>query len=143
MPVIPYYELPDEWHVLIVDDNQFVLNLVSKMLSNPGMRLTTCLMGEEAYEVACKEHPHAILLDRRLIDTSGNTILQRLKNNPDTEDIPVAMISSDDNERHIVQSLAYGAVDYIVKPFSLSTLNTKVRSLLKNGNKDLDLFTYV
>lgn len=129
--------------ILIIDDNLFILNLIKNILRNDETILSTAQTGEEGYELACMQHPDVILLDRRLEDISGNQILQRIKSNPETEDIPVAMISSDGNDSDIMQSLDYGANDYIVKPFNAQTLVSKVKRLIEKGGKDHEGFFFV
>lgn len=129
--------------ILVIDDNLFILNLVKNLLRSPDVILTTSLSGEEGYELACMQKPDVIILDRRLKDISGNEILQQIKNNPKTQDIPVAMISSDNNDQHILQSLGLGAADYIVKPFNANTLISKVKRLIENGSSDLKGFYFV
>ena len=116
--------------ILVIDDNMFILNLIKNILRSPDSIVSTSLSGEEGYELACIQHPDVILLDRRLGDTNGCVILKRIKNNPETQDIPVAMISSDDNDKHILQSLGMGAADYIVKPFNAKTVAQKVHRLI-------------
>ena len=116
--------------ILIIDDNMFILNLIKNILRSNDSIISTSQSGEEGYELACMQHPDIILLDRRLNDTNGDKILKRIKTNPKTQDIPVAMISSDDNDKHILQSLSLGAADYIVKPFNAKTVISKVKRLI-------------
>ena len=129
--------------ILVIDDNLFILNLIKNILRNSETILSTSQSGEEGYELACIQHPDVILLDRRLQDTNGNKILQRIKNNPETANIPVAMISSDDNNKHIMQSLGFGASDYIVKPFNAKTLASKVKRLIDKSPEDQNNFYFV
>ena len=129
--------------ILVIDDNLFILNLIKNILRSPETILSTSQSGEEGYELACIQRPDVIILDRRLEDTNGDKILQRLKSNPKLENIPVAMISSDDNDKHILQSLAFGANDYIVKPFNAKTLTLKVKRLIEKGAKGHDNFFFV
>lgn len=137
------YSEPKCRKILIIDDNLFILNLVKNILRTPETILSTAQTGEEGYELACLQHPDVILLDRRLEDINGDKILQRIKNNPETEDIPVAMISSDDNDKHILKCLGYGANDYIIKPFNAKTLISKVKRLIENRSKGHDGFFFV
>lgn len=118
--------------ILVIDDNLFILNLIKNILRTPETILSTSQTGEKGYELACIQHPDVILLDCRLQDINGNQILQMIKRNPETSDIPVAMISSDDNDKHIMQSLSFGASDYIVKPFNAQTLTSKVAHLIEH-----------
>jgi DNA-binding response OmpR family regulator len=129
--------------ILVIDDNLFILNLIKNILRDPKTILSTSQSGEEGYELACIQQPDIILLDRRLRDTDGDTILKRIKTNPKTKEIPVAMVSSDDNDKHILQCLGYGANDYIIKPFNAKTLTSKVKRLIENSNNNPDGFFFV
>ncbi|MFK7839610.1 MAG: two-component system response regulator [Bdellovibrionales bacterium] len=129
--------------ILIIDDNLFILNLVKNILRSPNSIISTSLTGEEGYELACIQHPDIILLDRRLGDISGAKILKRIKSNPELRDIPVAMISSDDNDTDILQSLGMGAADYIVKPFNAQTVISKVKRLIQNKSSKQTDYYYV
>lgn len=129
--------------ILIIDDNLFILNLVKNILRSPNAIITTAQSGEEGYELACIQKPDVILLDRRLNDISGEKILKMLKKNPELRDIPVAMISSDDNDKHIMKSLGLGAADYIVKPFNAKTIISKVKRLITQDPEEPSGFYFV
>ena len=135
--------MDSEKKILVIDDNLFILNLVKDILRIPNSKLLTTESGKQGYEIACKEHPDVILLDRRLKDQSGYEFLNKLKGNPETRDIPVTMISSDDEKRHIEGSIAHGAEDYIVKPFNINTLRSKVERLIRVGSIHDDRYYYI
>lgn len=117
--------------ILVIDDNQFILHLVSDILGRYGYIIFTARTGKGGYEVACKQHPDLIILDRRLDDIGGHKVLKQIKDNEVTHNIPVTMLSSENQDREILKSLALGAEDYIVKPFKQATLTRKVERLLR------------
>lgn len=121
--------------ILIVDDNAFVLKLVSEALEKAGYVTLTAKSGHDAFFIAYNLFPDAVLLDRRLKDMHGDQVLHRIKHNARTKRIPVAFLSSEDKRAQIVKGLSLGADDYIVKPFTNQILAQKVKRLLKTPPK--------
>lgn len=118
------------YKILVIDDNAFILRLVHDILDRCGYTVFTARTGLDGYEVACREYPDLIILDRYLGDIGGNTMLQKFKDNIRTFAIPIAMLSSENQRHEILKSLSCGAEDYIVKPFKQEALIKKVYRLL-------------
>ncbi|MCB1721031.1 MAG: response regulator [Rhodospirillales bacterium] len=129
--------------ILVIDDNAFILKLVHDILDRYGYVVFTARTGLGGYEVACNEHPDLIILDLRLEDIGGLKVLDKIKDNNAIKAIPVAMLSSENNYHEILKSLAFGAEDYIVKPFKQSTLTKKVLRLLHRQPRAKHEFVYV
>lgn len=101
--------------VLLVDDEQSLLDVFSQTLETGGFQVITSLNGKEGLEKAQEAMPDMVLLDQVLPDMAGNEVLQMLKSNPATREIPVAILSNF-NQRELVQdAINLGAVDYILK----------------------------
>lgn len=101
--------------VLLVDDEQSLLDVFSQTLESGGFQVITSLTGKEGLEKAQQALPDMVLLDQVLPDMAGNEVLQMLKSNPATKEIPVAILSNF-NQRELVQdAINLGAVDYILK----------------------------
>jgi len=90
------------------------------------------LTGEEAVKLALREKPHLLLLDLMLPGLNGYEVCRLLKNNPDTRDIPIVMLTARDGEIDEVKGLELGADDYITKPFSNKILLARIKNVLKN-----------
>lgn len=90
------------------------------------------MTGEEAVKLALREKPHLLLLDLMLPGLNGYEVCRLLKNNPDTRDIPIVMLTARDGEIDEVKGLELGADDYITKPFSNKILLARIKNVLKN-----------
>jgi CheY-like chemotaxis protein len=80
--------------VLVVEDDEAVSSLLVALLEDQGYNAIPALDGQTAIELARKLEPHLITLDLALPGTDGHEVLQRLKGNPRTRDIPVVVISA-------------------------------------------------
>ncbi len=99
--------------VLVVEDDVEVLKLLCVALEAEGIHVLTATSGEVALRVAREKLPDFISLDLRLPDLDGLEVLQLLKRDPETADIPVVIVSVvSDRER----GQALGALDYLIKP---------------------------
>jgi CheY-like chemotaxis protein len=85
---------PKKKKILVVDDNQLTLKMLEKILSNSGYAVLPASSGGDALTIARKKHPDLLLLDIALPDIDGIRVACSLKDDPDTEHIPVIFISS-------------------------------------------------
>ena len=106
--------------ILYVEDNVSNLKLVEQILARrPGVTLIPAMKGELGLELARKHRPRLILLDLHLPDLQGSQVLARLKTDPETRHIPVAMLSADATAGQVERLLAIGADDYLTKPLDI------------------------
>ena len=105
--------------ILIVEDEEQDRELLTIYLTGAGYEVVYAVDGEEAIEKAKTLKPYAITLDIILPKKGGFTVLQELKNFPETENIPVIIISMIDNKE---LGLSLGAVDYLMKPVNKENL---------------------
>ena len=106
---------------LYIDDNQSNVQLMQGILARrPEVRLLTAFQGGLGLELARQHCPDIILLDLHLPDMNGDEVLRRLRENPDTQNIPVVMVSADATPRQIERLLGLGADDYLSKPFDVT-----------------------
>ncbi|KPA10963.1 serine phosphatase RsbU, regulator of sigma subunit [Candidatus Magnetomorum sp. HK-1] len=117
--------------VLIVDDTPVMLTVLQKFLEMEGYCVYPATNGPEARELAEKELPDLILLDIMMPGESGMETCEKLKNNPNTADIPVIFISAVTDIDSKVKGFEIGAVDYITKPFEKQEVIARVRIHLK------------
>jgi CheY-like chemotaxis protein len=101
-------------HVLVVEDDQNIAELISHHLKDGGYSVSTVRCAEDALQAARHERPDLITLDIYLPGTDGFELLQTLKSDETTADIPVVIVSVLADK----QSLRQGAVDYITKPIN-------------------------
>jgi nitrogen-specific signal transduction histidine kinase/CheY-like chemotaxis protein len=106
--------------VLYVEDNVSNLKLVEQILQRrPSITLIPAMQGKLGLELARRHKPHLILLDLHLPDMPGSHVLARLKSDPETRRIPVAMLSADATTGQIERLLAVGADEYLTKPLDV------------------------
>ncbi|UTF61770.1 diguanylate cyclase domain-containing protein [Gilvimarinus sp. DA14] len=116
--------------VLLVDDTPANLDVLVEHLSKENIDLMVATSGQEGLELAHQHLPDLILLDVMMPGMDGYTMCEKLMAEPDLADIPVVFLTSRDNELDVEHGLSLGAVDYIVKPFSLPILKARVRNHL-------------
>lgn len=104
--------------VLVVDDEQELLELVSYNLNKEGFRVSCVATGEEAISFAKKELPDLIVLDLLLPAVDGLEVCRLLKSDSRTQHIPILMLTAKSEEADVVTGLEMGADDYVTKPFS-------------------------
>lgn len=102
--------------ILVVDDSILNLTVLYRILE-PDFQVTACKNGEDALSEANQSPPDLILLDVILQGMGGFEVLDRLKANPKTRDIPVIIITGLEGPSYEEQALQVGAVDFIQKPF--------------------------
>lgn len=123
-------------HILIVDDEKDILELISYNLTRERYRVITAMTGEQALENASMEKPDLILLDLMLPGIDGLDVCRRLKSDQLTRSIPIIMVTAKGEDADIVTGLELGADDYITKPFSPRILLARVRAVLRRDTKE-------
>jgi DNA-binding response OmpR family regulator len=121
--------LPEK--ILVVDDDREMVDLISLFLNNAGFVTLSAFSGEEALEKAFNEKPDLILLDIMMPRIDGWEVLRRLKNDPETQNTPVAFITArTQNIDKMIGLSVMKAAGYITKPFSKQELLAEVRRIL-------------
>ena len=121
-------------HILAVDDEEDILELVDYNLTREGYDVTCADTGERALTVARAELPDLILLDLMLPGVDGLDVCRLLKNDQRTAHIPIIMLTAKSGEPDVVAGLEMGADDYITKPFSPRVLAARVKTVLRRGS---------
>lgn len=118
--------LASEYKILIVDDVPTNVMLVQAILKKEGYTLLTCDSGVKALRIAQEKHPNLILLDIMMPEMDGYEVLQHLKSNPETNNIPVIIMSALSDMQSIVKGYQLGATEYVTKPFQREELIKRV-----------------
>ena len=121
-------------HIVIVDDEKDILELLRFNLEKIGYRTSCLLDGESAIREIRNSIPDLILLDLMLPGVGGLDICRILKNSDQTSDIPILMITAKSEDSDIVEGFKIGADDYVTKPFSIKVLIARVNALLRRKN---------
>jgi DNA-binding response OmpR family regulator len=118
--------------VLVVDDDDNMLTLLKLALERAGARVLTANSGSQALRQTFEHRPDVILLDISMPNVDGFTICQRLR---DLSDVPIIMVTAVDGPEHVTRAFAYGADDYITKPFDLGELTARIQACLRRAPK--------
>jgi adenylate cyclase len=118
--------------ILIVDDNASNRELLGRQLGRAGHTIDEAEGGRAALAKLTGESFDLILLDMMMPDLSGYEVLQRLKAEQATAEIPVIMISALDDLDSVTRCLEAGAVDYLLKPFDPTLLRARIGSSIEN-----------
>jgi len=121
--------------ILIVEDERAVARGLEYGLISEGFTVLWADTGQRALELARSQNPHLILLDIRLPDVSGFDVCRQLR--AEGKRMPILMLTARDEEVDKVLGLELGADDYVVKPYSLRELVSRIRALLRRAYGDL------
>src|SRR4029077_19068082 len=116
--------------ILIVDDDPFILDLVSRFLKSKGFRVLMTTDPENAYKMAENELPHLIISDIAMPGLDGFTLFQGFKGNKVTSGIPLVLLTGSDKLADVEKGYASGAQAYLLKPVDWTTAWPKIESLL-------------
>ena len=125
--------------ILVVDDEEDILELVRYNLVREGYAVSTALSGEEALKAAVAEPMDLIVLDLMLPGIDGLEVARRLKQNSETKEAPIVMLTAKGEEADIVTGLELGADDYVTKPFSPRILIARIKAVLRRQHGGLEL----
>jgi len=120
-----------EQKILIVDDEPFNLDYLEQELEDPAYQLITAANGQDALKKVKTESPDLILLDIMMPVMDGYEVLSRLKADAATRDIPVIVISANNDLQSVVNGIKLGAEDYLPKPFEPTLLHARISSSLE------------
>jgi DNA-binding response OmpR family regulator len=120
--------------VLIIDDDVELLRGLCLSLRHEGYDVTTASSGTNALEIIAHLKPHILVLDVMMPGVDGWEVLERVRANPTTADLPVLMLTAKDSEESKVKGFSLGADDYLTKPFSVREFRCRVAALLRRGN---------
>lgn len=118
-------------NILVTDDDSNIRALLQEVLESDGYVVDTARDGIEGLEKVAKNRPDLVLLDVEMPGMTGWDVVQKIKSDPTTQQIPVLMLTSLSQTQHRVQGLDLGADDYLTKPFNIAELLARVRSALK------------
>ncbi len=120
--------------ILVVDDNQVNVSVISKILLKNDYSVVTAYNGREALERVKEKTPALILLDIMMPQMDGYETCRKLKQDPATAEIPVLFISALDETSSVLKGFEAGGVDYVPKPFESRELLARVGTHVKLAN---------
>ena len=124
--------LPSDINILVVDDEEDVVEVVSHFLEQEGYQVEPAYDGEEALEKATPE-TDLVVLDIMLPGLDGYEVCKRLRSRADTEQIPIIFLSAKIEEEDQVKGLMMGGDDYLTKPVSPQVILAHVKAVLRRS----------
>lgn len=124
------------YSLLLVDDDPEILSLLQAKLGKEPFEIFTASEGRSALNIIQTQKPDLVLLDVNLPGLSGLEICRSLREDRDTRDIPIIMLSGRSEEIDRVLGLEFGADDYVTKPFNAKELILRINNVLKRVYKE-------
>jgi two-component system, OmpR family, phosphate regulon response regulator PhoB len=125
-------------HVLIVDDEHDLAQLIDFNLKAAGFSTHVASTGETALSAAREQRPDLVLLDLMLPDMPGTEVCRQLRAGANTRDMLIVMLTAKGEEADRVRGFEVGADDYVTKPFSVRELVLRLKAILRRGGPPRD-----
>ncbi len=121
--------------ILTVDDSEMMRDIISNAVKSLGYESLEAENGKEALEVleANKDNVKLIVLDWIMPIMDGYETLKRVKESDEYKNIPVIMVTTENDQLRIISAVKLGADNYIVKPFNITDLITRLKQSLKEN----------
>jgi phosphate regulon transcriptional regulator PhoB len=123
--------LTSQGNILVVDDEPDIVELVAYNLKKEGFTVSSAADGQEALAKIRREKFDFIILDLMLPGMPGMEICRALRNDPQTKNVPVIMLTAKGEEVDKILGLEAGADDYLTKPFSPRELLARIRAVMR------------
>ena len=121
--------------ILVLDDDVAINELIKVNLELAGYKVIQANDGIKGFALAKQEAPSLVILDVMMPDVDGFTVAKRIRQNEETKDTPILMLTALSQINDKVKGFNIGVDDYLVKPFELEELLVRVRALLKRTNQ--------
>jgi len=119
--------------ILIVEDEKDIAKMLDYNLKKEGYKTSLARDGEDALDLAVREHPDLILLDLMLPGVDGLEVCKELKKERTTSGIPIIMLTAKSRESDKIVGLELGADDYVTKPFSPRELIARIKAVTRRA----------
>jgi len=126
-------------HVLVVEDERDLQDLLKYNLEREGYRVQCAGSGEQALKLVVEKQPDVVVLDLMLPGVDGLEVCRSIRSNQEVRKIAIVMLTAKGSEADVVAGLEVGADDYMTKPFSPRELVARVRAVLRRVNEGGDL----
>ncbi len=117
--------------ILIIDDDEIISSMYADLFEFNGHEVMIASSGSEGVARAVEFQPDIITLDLNMPGMDGFDVLENLKKNRVTENIPVMIASVKDSGKDIKKGIGLGACKFYVKPFSMDSLEAEIRAFVK------------
>lgn len=124
--------------ILIDEDDENIREMVKMALTSFSYQVAACDNAEDALTMISESIPDMIIFDIMLPGMNGLEATKKLRDDPQTQDVPILMLTAKDSELDKVTGLDCGADDYIAKPFGVMELGARIRSIFRRTDKAED-----
>ena len=121
--------MSDTPKILVVDDDEHILRSLSQYLELEDFHVFSASSGPEALLLFEQEKPDLLVLDVMMPGMDGFQVLETLRKDPETANVPVLMLTARDQHNDILKGYQMGATSYLVKPFNLDELVEAIREV--------------
>jgi two-component system, OmpR family, alkaline phosphatase synthesis response regulator PhoP len=118
--------------ILVCDDERHIVRLIQVNLERQGWEVVTAYDGKEGLEKIRSEKPNLVVLDVMMPYMDGFEVLKSLRREPETEQLPVIMLTAKAQDKDVFEGYHYGADMYLTKPFNPMELVTFVKRIIAN-----------
>jgi two-component system alkaline phosphatase synthesis response regulator PhoP/two-component system response regulator VicR len=131
--------------VLVCDDERHIVRLIQVNLERQGYQVVTAFDGKEGLEKIQSEKPNLVVLDVMMPYMDGFEVLKSIRREPETENLPVIMLTAKAQDKDVFEGYHYGADMYLTKPFNPMELVTFVKRIAQGtddggtGGKRIDI----
>lgn len=125
----------DVTHVLVVDDDDAIVEMIRFGFEGDGMRVHSAGDGAEALEILAREPIDVVILDIMMPRVDGWMTLMEIRNNPVTADLPVVMLTAKTQDLAKILAFKQGVQQYVTKPFNILELSARVHSLSQSRRR--------
>ena len=122
--------------ILVCDDERHIVRLIQVNLERQGYQVTTAFDGKEGLEKIRSEKPDLVVLDVMMPYMDGFEVLKTIRREPETESLPVIMLTAKAQDKDVFEGYHYGADMYLTKPFNPMELVTFVKRITQAGGAD-------
>lgn len=123
-------------YILVVDDERTIRDMVGMALSQESYQWKEASDAHKAEAIIKQHPPQLILLDWMMPGISGIDFAHKLRRTPETNDIPIIMLTAKAEEDNVIRGLESGVDDYLTKPFSPRELIARIKALLRRSHSD-------
>lgn len=121
--------------VLVCDDERHIVRLIQVNLERQGYLVVTAFDGKEGLEKIRSEKPGLVVLDVMMPYMDGFEVLKTIRREPDTENLPVIMLTAKAQDKDVFEGYHYGADMYLTKPFNPMELVTFVKRIAQGNDE--------
>jgi two-component system alkaline phosphatase synthesis response regulator PhoP/two-component system response regulator VicR len=122
--------------ILVCDDERHIVRLIQVNLERHGYQVVTAYDGKEGLEKIRAEKPNCVVLDVMMPYMDGFEVLKNLRREPETEHVPVIMLTAKAQDKDVFEGYHYGADMYLTKPFNPMELVTFVKRITESTDNN-------